>query len=353
MFFIRFVCSLLLISIYQCSVIRVEDDKKTPDGLYKEDDKVLILSSEIFSENVFNKPYATEVEFYNSFCGYCRRFAPEWIEYAKNIHSWRDIVKVAAINCADETNADLCRTYEIMGYPTIRYFSPYLNETSTNLGINVKHVGMDTGHEHLMALLLNETIKPTSWPSFDPIALDNFDDLDRGLSNDVEYLFLLFDHNANSTIAQESALDVHTFKMVQVRQIVSPTIATNLKLSIENPFIVYDKKTKTSRTVVIDKLDRHSVTLAIFDYIAREGVRSPASNDVLNESVLSTTISIKKTSIKENDIIEHAKNNVGVVHQADLESALRYSVFHELVKINEMNDEQWNAIKRYVSVLRK
>lgn len=352
MFSIRFLCSLMLISVYQCSVIRVKDDSETPTGLYKEDDKVFILTSENFNENVFNKPYATEVEFYNAFCGHCRRFAPGWIEYAKSLQSWSDIVKVAAINCADELNTDLCRTYEIMAYPTIRYFSPFLNASSTNLGVNVKNIGMDPGHESLMALLVNETNKPVTWPPFEPITQDKYEDIENDLPESVEYLFLIFDPNS-STIAQESALDVHLFKMIQIRQVVSSTNALKLNLSKENPFLVYDRRTKLTEPLSLDKFDRHSVTLAVYDYIAKKGVTSPVSEDT-KESSSSPASQVNGNDItREAELIEHAKNNVGVVHQADLESALRFSVFHELVKFNQMTEEQLNAIKRYISVLQK
>ena len=31
---------------------------------------------------------------------------------------------VAAIDCAMEYNMETCREYEVMGYPTIKFFSP-------------------------------------------------------------------------------------------------------------------------------------------------------------------------------------------------------------------------------------
>ena len=37
---------------------------------------------------------------------------------------WRDIVVVAALDCADEMNTATCREFEVYGYPTLRFFPP-------------------------------------------------------------------------------------------------------------------------------------------------------------------------------------------------------------------------------------
>lgn len=53
-------------------------------------------------------------------CGHCRAFAPFFRSFAYNIQQWKDVVYVAAINCADEFNQMVCKENEVHGYPMIK-----------------------------------------------------------------------------------------------------------------------------------------------------------------------------------------------------------------------------------------
>jgi hypothetical protein len=35
---------------------------------------------------------------------------------------WQNLVAISGIDCADEANVPTCREYEIMGYPSLRFF---------------------------------------------------------------------------------------------------------------------------------------------------------------------------------------------------------------------------------------
>ena len=64
------------------------------------------------------------MEFYSSWCGHCIHFAPTFKQLALDVHGWRTVMAVGAIDCAQEVNMPTCREYEVMGYPTIKFFSP-------------------------------------------------------------------------------------------------------------------------------------------------------------------------------------------------------------------------------------
>ena len=38
--------------------------------------------------------------------------------------AWSEVMGVAAIDCAAEANMPTCREYEVMGYPSIKFFPP-------------------------------------------------------------------------------------------------------------------------------------------------------------------------------------------------------------------------------------
>ena len=49
------------------------------------------------------------------------------------ISAWRDVISVAAIDCAMEENMPTCREYEVMGYPILKFFTP--NTPTGDMGV--------------------------------------------------------------------------------------------------------------------------------------------------------------------------------------------------------------------------
>lgn len=76
---------------------------------------------------------------------------------------------VAAIDCADDDNNPICREYEIMHYPMLKYFS--VNAHTSSMGVVMKKY--DTVNElryGLINLLENEQQegRGISWPNITP-----------------------------------------------------------------------------------------------------------------------------------------------------------------------------------------
>ena len=111
-----------------------EAPSEPSEGLYDSNDYVVSLFANNLKDEVFNKEYASLVEFYNSYCGFCRRFAPTWKRLAEDILGWRPIVQVTAIDCARDENNNICREFEVMAYPTIRFFGPHYVDGEQKIG---------------------------------------------------------------------------------------------------------------------------------------------------------------------------------------------------------------------------
>jgi thiol oxidase len=65
---------------------RLYDDLKAGRGLYNSDDKVTVLNVTYFKQSVYGTRNAWIIEFYNSWCGFCHRFATVWKSLAADIY---------------------------------------------------------------------------------------------------------------------------------------------------------------------------------------------------------------------------------------------------------------------------
>ena len=63
-------------------------------GLYNASDSVITLTEVSFKPSVLYSKRAWLVEFYNSWCGFCQRFAPMWKAVAKSAHG-KSVIMVA------------------------------------------------------------------------------------------------------------------------------------------------------------------------------------------------------------------------------------------------------------------
>ncbi|KAI7863783.1 hypothetical protein BDF14DRAFT_1841102 [Spinellus fusiger] len=94
-------------------------------GFYDAKDAVVELNSKNFRSQVLETPQLTAVEFYAPWCGHCQKLTPEWKKVASNL---KGLVTVAAINCDEDSNKQICSQYKITGFPTIKLFRPETNK---------------------------------------------------------------------------------------------------------------------------------------------------------------------------------------------------------------------------------
>lgn len=353
MFGIRLLIILIAISYAENSVVRLDDDEVK--SLYDANDKVFVLTGANFYQTVYNQPYASHVEFYNSFCGHCRDFAPIYKAFAADMHDWSDIVRVSAINCAEDVNNDVCREMEIMRYPTLKYFPPFYQNESNHLGMPVPYVPTNVGGPHLFEFLANSSTMAPAWPNLQPIESTSVSDLFASLPNYVQYIFIVYDSKNESNAAQKVALDLRKIKQVQIRRVGSPAIAANLGLNVQSAVYFGQRTTKNLDLLKhLSDLNRDSVRLVVENFLKFKGIQT---NEV-NQHTSSTTLNpIVPPNLEVNEknakIIEYVKSHPDMVFQSDIETAIHYTIFHELVTYTDMTDDEFSAMFGYISILKK
>ncbi len=83
------------------------------------------LRSSFEFEAFTNETDPAFVMYYADWCGHCKKAKPH---FQKLMDSNKSNVKVMMINCEDKANAELVKSQNIKGFPTIRYYSKGLNE---------------------------------------------------------------------------------------------------------------------------------------------------------------------------------------------------------------------------------
>ena len=168
--------------------------------LYSENDVgITLLDSHNFKKTVLHSQTAWMVEFYSSWCGHCIRFAPTFkelttfteglifkfifildIKYIMHTLSlgWKSIMKVGAIDCAQDQNVPICRDYEIMGYPSLKFFPPNASDSEQgrlrdSYSQNINLI-MDDMAKYMETVASNSSFfdlwKKSKWPNFEIIS---------------------------------------------------------------------------------------------------------------------------------------------------------------------------------------
>ncbi|GAB1865282.1 Sulfhydryl oxidase [Camponotus japonicus] len=357
---------LMNVLIINCSsaMIPFKDHYQTligGQGLYNASDDVVILNATNFKTNIYGSTKSWLVEFYNSWCGFCYRFAPTWKALASDILSWNDIVVVAAIDCADDDNNPICREYEIMHYPMLKYFSVNAHPPSLGLVIE-KGSSIDSVRHNLISRLEIEQQegRGSTWPNITPYRNVEITDVWRTTSNNVKYFFFIFE-NTDSHLGTEVILDLHRISSLQIRRVTSD----NELLCVVNkvtkfPTLIVFGRNESQKVVNVKVSSRQGVRRAIKDYVIAKGINidetigTTVSHDMAQnvENAHQTTIGTIVKSREEQEGEEHlSKKTDDYLYQLDLENALHYSMNNEISLTKSIDGEKMEALRKYLTVL--
>nr|XP_034176663.1 sulfhydryl oxidase 1 [Osmia lignaria] len=350
---------LIVIITVSCNatVSKKSYDSQIPtQGLYNASDNVVILNATNFKSSVYGDTKGWLVEFYNSWCGFCFRFAPLWKQFANDIYGWRDIVVVAAIDCADDDNNQICREYEIMHYPLIKYFSVNANPSSLGLVMG-KYDNVDEFRHSLIDLLEKEQQegRGTSWPNITPYRNYEITNVWKGVQSTVKYYFLLFE-KTDSHLGAEVILDMHKITTLQMRRVLSDNELLCETNKVTNfPSLIAFSRNETQKFLKIRVPTREGVFATIKEFMTSRGENlqldeqsSTKSHSIENENHNLNTNNSKHLQVTAS---QNAEITDDYLYQLDLENTLRFSISHEVPLHKVIKEEKMDALKKYFNVL--
>lgn len=329
-------------------------------GLYSADDDVEILTAGNLKGKLYGKPHAWIVEFYNSWCGFCQRFAPSWKALASDVRGWKDAVAVGALDCADDDNSAVCREFEIMGYPTLRYFHEGYQEGS--FGDNVmKGDDVHSHRRYLVAKMVEEQLagRGAIFPNITPYAQPNPDRLFDNLPEEVKHVFLVLE-DKDTLYGAEVAMDLRAATGIAVRYANPNNTQLYQRLSVTQypTMIAFGRNGKSNRFTQTFS-SRDDFRSAIKQYLSEQGLhlpQEPSKKDIYTGKWIEIEVPDMQ-SLMEAREFEQLKQKVkrlgDVVFQMDLETALRYSLKHEVSAVKTIEGEKLQALRAYLDVLAK
>ncbi|XP_071947552.1 sulfhydryl oxidase 2-like [Antedon mediterranea] len=202
----------LLVVLINCQLLIIHSGN-IPQSLYDSLDFVVQLDNGTISKTIFNSGNCWIVEFYSSWCGHCIHFAPTYKQLALDLKAWKSVIGVASMDCAIQQNFNVCRSFKVEGYPTLKLFNA---SSSNNTGAklrggrqsdNIRHALVDHVEGH------SDKTRPKHWPNLNPIRLSEV--LEFKKSPTAKYLAVIFE-DEQSYIGREVILDMVPYSEFKV-----------------------------------------------------------------------------------------------------------------------------------------
>lgn len=276
------------------------------------------------------------------------------------VTDWRDVIRVGAVDCANDANNQLCRDLEVMYYPMIKLFPP--NSVETALGETYDKGTVDEMRKAVVTNLITHQKsldKVESRVILKPLTNSNLDaQLWNDLPSDVMYLVLVSEPE-DSTVGSEVVLDLSRTKEVIIRLLGPSNVHLSQLVGIEqgsNGAVVVERDLSLTKLQLVD-FTRITLNKAVREFLISHGVE--VSPDLpVSEVVIAPEVNIGDVMAimqMEEEIKKQLQTKTlsTVAFQIDLEGAIRYSLKNEVPLHRNITGVQLNALKNYLAVLIK
>ncbi|KAM9212415.1 sulfhydryl oxidase 1 [Dugong dugon] len=306
-------------------------------ALYSPSDPLTLLQGDTVRGAVLGSRSAWAVEFFASWCGHCIAFAPTWKALANDIKDWRPALNLAALDCAEETNNAVCRDFNILGFPTVRFFTAF-SKTGSGTPLSVAGADVQTLRERLIdALETHRDTWPPACPPLEPARLEEINGFFA--RNNEEYLALIFEKEG-SYLGREVTLDLSQRQGMAVRRVLNTEENVVSKFGVTDfpsCYLLFQNGSATRVPVLLESRSFYTAYLQRFSGVTREA----------SQTTVVPTMS-KKIAPTIWKLADRSK-----IYMADLESALHYILRVEVGKFSVLEGQRLVALKKFVAVLAK
>lgn len=366
---------LLLLSCLFAVVSHSAPPKATVKSLYDEKDDVISLRDDDFDYTVLATTNAWLVEFYNSWCGHCVRYAPIYKRLATNVKVWGPFMKVAAVDCSQDYNTELCQFYDIKMFPTLKFFPAFASRRTNGTSCLGADKILDL-RNLMVAYISNSSLSNIEGRRFDLLQpVENLDELWQPSKHGYRPTVVIFEQEL-TTLGRQVILDMFGQTALVVRRMLARSASRYGVSKIPSMYLINSEDGSLKFLADGDSVTNYVAILKnlINSTMSDQGsppqepsespgsLKSPGeiSNNVREIIVGEETGPGKPAgSNQKSEILKRLKGvdllgeNYLTVHEQDLESSLHYSLRHEVAMFKTISGEKLLALKKYIDVLAK
>ncbi|XP_057611728.1 sulfhydryl oxidase 2 [Chionomys nivalis] len=302
-------------------------------------DAVWLLDSGSVRSATGNSSAAWLVQFHSSWCGHCIGYAPTWRALAADVRDWSAAIRVAALDCAEEKNQDVCRTYDIHFYPTFRYFKAFTKEFTTGENFKGPDRELRTVRQTMIDFLQNHTegTRPPACPPLDPIQPSDI--LSLMDSHSGQYHAIVFE-SSGSYVGREVILDLIPYENIVVSRALDKDKAFLGTLgisSVPSCYLIYPNGSHGLVNVAKPLRSFFSSYLKSLPDVRKKSLSLP-----------------EKPNKEENsEVMVWEEFDRAKLYSADLESGLHYLLRVELAAHKSLAGTQLKTFKDFMTVVAK
>uniref|UniRef100_A0A8C0IDU8 Sulfhydryl oxidase n=1 Tax=Bubo bubo TaxID=30461 RepID=A0A8C0IDU8_BUBBB len=252
---------------------------------------------------------------------------------------WRPAVMLAAIDCADEANQQVCNNFGITGFPTLKFFRAFSKKAEDAIRItNPSATVEDLRHAIITNLEQSQDAWPPACPPLEPASAEEVHTFFQ--RNKDQYLALIFE-KSDSFVGREVALDMLQYENVAVRRVLSSEEELVEKFGVTT----FPSGYLLLRNGSFSRLPVHMEARSFYTYY----LRTPSGITRGSYKLNATVDASNETNASQPKRADRSK-----VYMADLESTLHYSLRVEAARAATLSGAQLlAAFKCYVATLVK
>eukprot|EP00090_Calanus_glacialis_P005065 TRINITY_DN13889_c0_g1_i1.p1 TRINITY_DN13889_c0_g1~~TRINITY_DN13889_c0_g1_i1.p1 ORF type:complete len:571 (-),score=160.50 TRINITY_DN13889_c0_g1_i1:165-1877(-) len=268
-----------------------------------------------------------------------------------------------------EENMPTCREYEVMGYPSLKFFTP--NTPTGDMGVErlSREKTVPAIKKDMIEFLTDLQIKKSekagrSWPSLVPAKVSGLEITDIWEKKPKIAILLL--EEVNATMGSEVILDLSS----TLAKLNVPLVISKIEINSESEQLL--EKLSVPKKPSLVAISRDSTTIdafpavlatreawyaAIKDFIWRKSSELSLNDQVFKDlgdnkpegaANKDQKLKTQKTASRKELINRRYK-----VFTSDLEKAIIYSISHEVAQHTSITGHTLEALQKYVTVLEK
>ncbi|XP_055327806.1 sulfhydryl oxidase 2-like [Paramacrobiotus metropolitanus] len=295
------------------------------------------------------------VQFYNSWCGHCIKFAPTYKALAKKLQHWKDVVRLGTVDCSYNFNRPLCSRFQITATPAIRTFAPYSD--SSSLGDLLEAERTVTGIMHQILDLMEFQSQREELASLPDKPIH---EIWLNLPASVDALAVIVEP-LGSYVGKESIMHLHpNLQAITARRAMSTNqkLLNSLKaMNHQPPFVVFLQRNLINQQGIIDlnTLRESDPVQAFCEAILRADTELTNRNKIPRRLPLGPVYGQTEIEDSRPTILASASQNPppSRADMTDVNAALIYAISHEVASREVVTGRPLDALRVFVRAVIK